>query len=80
MWGNATGYTCLFLYYFAYGYVIKVDVLIGTTEMCVWTVPLFACGGYIVLGTFSTSGIEICALCVYGLVVKACTRELVKWL
>ena len=60
--------------------VIKVDVLIGTTEMCVWIVPLFACGGYIVLGTFSTSGIEICALCVYGLAVKACTRELVKWL
>ena len=57
-----------------------MDVLIGTTEMCVWIVPLFACGGYIVLGTFSTSGIEICALCVYGLVVKACTRELVKWL
>ena len=81
MWGNATRYSCLFLYYFAYGcYVIKADVLIGTTGMCVWTVSLFACGGYIVLGTFYTSGIEIFAFCVYGLVMKACTRELVKWL
>ena len=43
-------------------------------------VSLFTCGEYIVLGTFSTSGEEIFILCVYGLVVKVCTRELAKWL
>ena len=38
-------------------------------------VSLFACGEYIVLGTFSTGGEEIFVLCIYGLVVKLCTRE-----
>ena len=42
--------------------------------------PLFACGEYIVLGTFSAGGEETFALRVYGLVMKVCTRELVKWL
>ena len=51
-----------------------------TRERSVQIVPLFACGEYIVLGTFSTGGEETFALRVYGLVMKVCTRELVKWL
>ena len=51
-----------------------------TRERSVQIVPLFACGEYIVLGTFSTGGEETFALRVYGLVMKICTRELVKWL
>ena len=51
-----------------------------TRERPVQIVPLFACGEYIVLGTFSIGGEETFALRVYGLVMKVCTRELVKWL
>ena len=51
-----------------------------TRERSVQIVALFACGEYIVLGTFSTGGEETFALRVYGLVMKVCTRELVKWL
>ena len=36
---------------------------------------VFAFGEYIVLGTFSTIGEKIFALCIYGLVVKIYTRR-----
>ena len=49
-------------------------------ERPVQIVSLFACGEYIVLGTFSTGGEETFALRVYRLVMKVCSRELVKWL
>ena len=51
-----------------------------TRETSVQIASLFACGEYIVLGTFSTGGEETFALRVYGLVMKVCTRELMKWL
>ena len=48
--------------------------------MYVWIVSLFAWGEYIILVHFSTSGEKFFVLCVHGLEVKACARELMKWL
>ena len=55
-------------------------IYISTPEISVKMVSLFHCGEYIALGTFSTSAEETLALCVYGLMVKVYTKELVKWL